>query len=152
MTKSPNLVSTLHWIYDVALVRRLDPVEANAVMPAAHERNIFSVRPAKRHCRASRTTAFHPRMRQIFAVPNLLCDHTAFIGKIFDRRDERLRIAPRSQLVMPAFSRQNRPATSNARSVESAAVISLSVAIMIVSTPPRALRQVMFKHAINHFD
>src|SRR5207244_11805070 len=104
MTKSPNLVSTLRWIYDVALVRRLDTVEANAVMPAAHERNIFSVRPAKRHCRASRTTAFHPRMRQIFAVPNLLCDHAALIRKVFDRGDERFWIAPRGQLVMAAFT------------------------------------------------
>src|SRR5437867_4418976 len=82
MTKSPNLVSTLHWIYDVALVRRLDAIEADAVMAAAHERNIFSMRPAKRHRRAGRTTAFHSRMGQIFAVPNLLCDHTAFIRKI----------------------------------------------------------------------
>src|SRR5437867_4425339 len=105
MTKSPNLVSTLHWIYDVALVRRLDAVEANAVMAAAHQRNIFSVGPAKRHCRASRATAFHPCMRQIFAVPDLLCDHAALIRKVFDRRDERFWIASRSQLVMPAFSR-----------------------------------------------
>src|SRR5437667_5926078 len=109
MMKSPNLVSTLHWIYDVALVRRLDTVEANAVMAAAHERNIFSVRPAKRHCRASWATALHFRVRQIVAVPNLLCDHTALIRKVFDRRDERLRIASRSQLVMAAFARQNRP-------------------------------------------
>src|SRR5437867_11510638 len=113
MTKTPNLVSTLRWIYDVASVRRLDTVEANAIMPAAHERNIFSVRPAKRHCRACWTTAFHSRLRQIVTVPHLFRDHAALIGKVFDRRDERLRIAPRSQLVMAAFARQNRPATSN---------------------------------------
>src|SRR5438132_1822436 len=152
MTKSPNLVSTLHWIYDVALVRRLDANEADAVMAAAHERNIFSMRPAKRHCRASRTTASHSRIRQIVTVPYLFGEHPTLVRKIFDRRDEWFWIASGSQFVVAAFSGHNGPATANARSVESAAIILLPIAIMIVATPARALRQVMFEYAINHFD
>ena len=118
MTKSPNLVSTLHWIDDVSLVRRLDAVKANAVVPAAHERNIFGVRPAKRHRRAGRTTAFHSCMRQVGSVPNLFGDHAALVRKIFHRRDERFWIATGSEFVMAAFSCQNRPATAYACSVE----------------------------------
>src|SRR5437588_11648492 len=103
MAQSPNLVSTLHWIYDVTLVGWLYAAEANAIVPAAHERNIFRVRPAKRHRRASRTTAFHSRMRQLVAVPNLLCDHAALIRKVFDGVDSRFWITPRGQFVMAAF-------------------------------------------------
>src|SRR5438876_4148329 len=115
MTKSPNLVSTLRWIYDVASVRRLDTVEANAIMPAAHERNIFSVRPAKRHCRAGWTTASHTATRlataspsrggQVRSVPQLFGDHAALIRKVFHRCDEALWVAASSQFVMAAFSR-----------------------------------------------
>src|ERR1700747_371654 len=104
MTQSPNFISALHGINNVALVRGFDAVEANTVVPAAHERNVFGMRPAKRHCRASRATTFHPGMGQIVSVPYLLCDHTAFIRKVFDCGNERFRIAPRSQLVMAAFS------------------------------------------------
>jgi hypothetical protein len=53
---------------------------------------------------------------------------------------------------MTAFSRQNWPATSNARSIESTTVIFLSIAIAIVTTPARPLRQVMFEHAVDDFD
>src|SRR4026208_494461 len=52
---------------------------------------------------------------------------------------------------MPAFSCQNWPATSDARSVESTTVIFLSIAIAIVATPARALWQGMFEHAIDYF-
>jgi hypothetical protein len=53
---------------------------------------------------------------------------------------------------MTAFSRQNRPTTSHARSVESTTVIFLPIAIVIITTPSRALRQIMFEHAIDDFD
>jgi len=133
MAQNPNLVSILRWIYDVTLVGRLYAIEANAVMPAAHERNIFRVRPAKRHRRASRANRASFRVRQNLAVPNLLCDHAAFIRKVFDRGDERFWIAPRGQLVMAAFSGQNWPAATYACAVEGASVILLSVVIMVVS-------------------
>src|SRR4030095_11813947 len=50
---------------------------------------------------------------------------------------------------MTAFSRQDWPAAPNARSIESAAVIFLSIAIVIVAPPARALWQIMFEHSIN---
>src|SRR6266446_5382196 len=53
---------------------------------------------------------------------------------------------------MTAFTRQDWPATSNACSVKSTAVIFLSVAIVVVTTPARALWQIIFEHAINDFD
>src|SRR4029077_1000681 len=121
------------WMRHVALERRLDAIETDAVVTAAHERNIFGVRPAKRHCSAGRATAFHSHTRQILTVPDLFGQHPAFIGKIFHRLDERLRVPAGSQFVMAAFASQNRPATTYARSVESAAVILLPVAIVIIT-------------------
>src|SRR4029077_6821892 len=121
-------------------------------MSAAHEGNVFGVRPAKRHCRAGWTTAFHMSARQVRSVPYLFGDHPTLVREIFYRRDKRLWIAPRSQLVMAAFSGQNRPAPAHARSVEGAAVVLLAVAIVIVATPAGALRQIIFEHAIDHFD
>ena len=53
---------------------------------------------------------------------------------------------------MAAFAGQNRPRTANTRSVESAAVVFLPVAIVIVTTPARALRQIVFEHLINDCD
>src|SRR5471032_2888853 len=50
---------------------------------------------------------------------------------------------------MAAFAGQNRPRTANARSVVGAAVRFLPVTIMIVATPARALRQIVFEHFIN---
>src|SRR6266516_3441614 len=123
MAKTPNLVSALHWIRHVALERRFDPIKADAVMTAAHERNVFGVRPTKGHCRASGGTAFHTATLQVISVPKLFADHPTLVGEVFQRLDERLRIASGSQFVVAAFSCQNRPAAAHARPVESAAVV-----------------------------
>src|SRR5262249_57385884 len=53
---------------------------------------------------------------------------------------------------MAAFSRQNWPAPADAGSIISAAVIFLAVAVVIVTTPAWALRQVVFENAIDYFD
>jgi len=53
---------------------------------------------------------------------------------------------------MAPFSGQNWPATPDPCAVEGATVLSLSIAIMIVTPPARALWQIMFKHAIDDFD
>ena len=105
MSKTPNLVPALDWIHHIALECRFDSVEADPVMAAAHKRNIFRVRPAKRHRRAGRATAFHPAIRQIIGVPDLFGNHAALIRKIFHRHDERFRIASGSQFVMAALPR-----------------------------------------------
>src|SRR5438309_1228063 len=74
------------------------------------------------------------------------------VCKVFQRLDERHRIASGSQFVMAALSRQNRPAAAHAAAVKSAAVVFLPIAIVIVATPPRSLRQVAFNHPVNDFD
>ena len=110
------------------------------------------MRPAKRHRRACRTTKFHSCVRQVGSIPNLFGKHAALVRKIFDRRDQRFWIATGSEFVMASFSRQNRPAPAHSGSVVSAAILSLAVAIVIVTTPARALRQVVLENAINYFD
>src|SRR5262245_6295499 len=127
-------------------------MEANAVMPAPHKRNVLGVRPAKRHRRARRTTAPHSCARQIGSIPDLFGEHAALVGKIFDRSDERFWITTSSKFVMATFSSQNGPASSHSGSVVSAAVIFLTVAVVIVATPARALRQVVLENAIDYFD
>src|SRR2546425_471587 len=106
-------------------------------MAAAHEGNVFGVRPTKRHRRPCWGTAFHPAVPQVISVPKLFADHAALVGKVFDRFDERHRIACGSQFVMAALSRQNRPATTDARSIESTAVVLFPITIMMIATPPR---------------
>src|SRR5438045_5481686 len=98
-------------------------MEANAIMPAPDERNVLSVRPAKRHRRARRTTAFHSCVRQVGSIPNLFGKHAALVRKIFDGRDKRFRIATGGEFVMASFSSQNRPAPSQCGSVVSAAIL-----------------------------
>src|SRR5438552_1679728 len=152
VTKGPNLKTVRRWIYHISLIRRIDPMEANAIMPASDEGDELRVRPAKRHRRARRTTASHPCMRQIGSIPNLFGKHAALVRKVFHGRDERFWISTRHEFVMAAFSGQNRPAPAYPCSVISAAVIFLTVAIMIVTAPARALRQVVLEDAIDYFN
>jgi hypothetical protein len=102
MPQSPNFIPTLHRIRDVALIRRIDAVEAHAIMPTAHERNVFGMRPAKWHRGAGRTTA--SQVWQVDSVPNLFGEHPALVRKIFHCCDERFWVAPGSQFIMAAFS------------------------------------------------
>ena len=104
MTKRPNLKAVRYWIHDVALVRWVHTMEANAVVAAAHERNVFGVRPAKRHRSACRAPAFHSQMWQVRSVPNLLGKHPACVGKIFHRSDEWFWISTGREFIMAAFS------------------------------------------------
>ena len=53
---------------------------------------------------------------------------------------------------MAALARQNRPRAADTRAVESAAVILLPIAIVIVAAPARTLRQVALEQAIDDRD
>src|SRR5437879_3060946 len=108
-TEGPNLKTVRRGIYHISLIRRLDPMEANAIMPASDKGDVLGVRPAKRHRRARRTTASHPCMRQIGSIPNLFGEHAALVRKVFHCGDERFWISPGNEFVMAAFSGQNRP-------------------------------------------
>src|SRR5215469_16148975 len=110
------------------------------------------MRPAKRHRRAGRGTAFHSRARQILAIPYLFSEHATLVGKILHCLEERFWVPAGGEFVVAAFACQNRPATAYARSVECAAIILLAVAIVIVTTPSRPLRQIVFEHAIDNLD
>src|SRR5262245_8563111 len=149
--KGPNLKTVRHWIHHVSLVGRIDPVEANAIMSAPNQRNVLGVRPAKRHRRTCRTTAFHFCVRQVGSIPNLFSEHAALVRKMFDGCDERFWITTGSEFVMTAFSGQNRPAPAYPGSVVSAAVIFLTVTVVIVTTPTWALRQIVLEDAIDYF-
>src|SRR4051794_18450333 len=104
MTNGPDLKTIRDGIYHVSLVSRIHSMKANPVVPAPDERNVLGVRPAKRHGRAGRATAFHSHMRQVRSVPNLFGEHAALVRKIFDRCDEGFGIAARSEFVVTAFS------------------------------------------------
>src|SRR2546430_17649728 len=91
-------------------------------------------------------------MRQVRSIPNLFGDHPALVRKIFDRRDERFGIATGREFVMAAFSCQNGPASAYASSIISAAIISLTVAVVIVTTPARALRQAVLWDEVANFN
>src|ERR1051325_9897891 len=53
---------------------------------------------------------------------------------------------------MAAFARQNWPAPAPSSAVVRAAIIFLTVAVVIVTAPARALRKVVFDNAIDHLD
>src|SRR5437763_17211821 len=53
---------------------------------------------------------------------------------------------------MTAFAGQNRPTAADTAAVKSAAVVFLPIAIVIIATPPRSLRQAAFNHPVNDFD
>ena len=59
---------------------------------------------------------------------------------------------PGRQFVMAALTGQDRPAASDARAVESAAVLFLSIAIVIVAAPARTLRQIVLENVIHDSD
>src|SRR5438477_2471156 len=93
VTKGPNLKTVRRWIYHVSLIRRIDPMEANAIMPASDKGNVLGVRPAKRHRRACGATAPHSCVWQVGPIPNLFGEHSALIREILHRSDERFWIS-----------------------------------------------------------
>jgi hypothetical protein len=98
-----------------------------------------------------RCVRVHPAFLQIIGVQS--CSGSIRPGwQSFPSPNKQHRIATGSEFVLAAFSRQNRPAPAHSGSVVSAAVIFLAVAVVIVTTPARALRQVVLENAINHFD
>src|SRR5581483_5872021 len=135
VAQAPDFVRALDRVCHIALICRLDAIEADAVVAAAHQRHVLSVRPTQRHRRAGRAAAFQSGVRQVGAIPNLFCNHAALIRKILHRLDKWPGIAPGGQLVMAAFAGQDRPATAHACAVVSAAIVLLPVAIMIVAAP-----------------
>src|SRR5262249_1919873 len=98
------------------------------------------------------TAALHMGLWQVRPVPQLFREHAALVRKVLYGRNEWPRIAAGGKFIMTAFSRQDWPATPNARSVKSTSVVLLSITIVIVATPARALWQIMFEYAIYHFD
>ena len=68
MTGAPHLVLVSHRVDDVALEGRLDAIKTDAVMSAAHEGDIFRMRPAQRHGRTRGPPAPHSLRRQICGV------------------------------------------------------------------------------------
>src|SRR5207249_10994482 len=97
-------------------------------------------------------TTLQAAIRQVISVPELFGEHPTLVGKLFYCLDEGHRIAADRQFVMAAFSRQNRPAATDARPIEGAAIILFPVAIVIVATPAGALWQVAFEDPIDDFD
>src|SRR5438874_4225670 len=152
ITQCPDLIIALHRVCHVSLKCGSDAVDTSSVMAAAHQRNVFRVRPTKRHCRAGWGPEFHMGLWQVRFVPQLFGEHAALVGKILDGRNERLWITSGRQFVMATFSRQDRPATSNASSIKRTTVVLLSITIVIVATPARTLWQIVFDHAIDDFD
>src|ERR1700730_15051529 len=106
----------LHRVKYIALERRLDSIEADAVVTTAYETDIFGMRPAERHRCPGRSSAFHSAVRQIRGVPKLFRNHAASISEPFNRFDKQHRIALSSEFIRAALARQYGPRTSDPRS------------------------------------
>jgi hypothetical protein len=152
MVEQPDFVAAGDGFGHVTLVRPVRSVKANPVVPAAHQRNIFGVRPAQRHGRAGGQAAFHFAVRQVVVVPKLLGNHVPCVGEFFDGLNVRQRVASRRQFVMARVRRSNRPGPAHARAIESAAVGLLPVAVVIVAPPARPLRQIPPQNPVDHFN
>jgi hypothetical protein len=147
VAEAPNLMPARHRVDNITLEGRFDSIKTDAVVSAAHEGDIFRMRPAQRHGRTRGKAA--PHSPQIFGVPQLLANHAPFVGEFFHGGNKRLGIASRSEFVVAALARQNWPRAADPGPIESAAVILLSITIVIIAAPARALRQVAFEQAIH---
>src|SRR6266567_7807445 len=131
MAQAPDFVPALERLGHVTPERRLDSIEADAIMKTAHQRNVFGMGPAQGHRRSGWPALLHAAIGQVSGVPKLLGDHPAFVGELLHRPNERHRIPPDRQFEMAALASQNRPGAANTRAVESRAVVFLAVAVMI---------------------
>jgi len=124
----------------------------DSVVAAPHQRDVFRVRPAQGHGCAGRLPFYRFLGGQIIGIPELFGDHSALVAKFLHRFNERHRVLSGCQFIMPAFPGQNRPGPAFAGPIERIAVCFLSVAVVIITTPARALGQVPLQHSVDHFD
>src|SRR5437764_2114336 len=99
------------------------------------------MRPGQRHRRAGGTAGVEPARRDRLGVPDLLGDHAARAGHRRHRLEVGQRIVAGAQLVMAALAGQERPATTDAGTVETLAVLVLAIAITAIAMPDRPGRR-----------
>src|SRR5688572_26867795 len=102
--ETPKLISISHRIDDVPLKGRFHSIKASAIVSAANQRYVFGVRPAQRHRRSGRKTATRMPAWQVIAIPQLLADHSSFIGEVFQRHYKQFRVISSRKFIMTSFA------------------------------------------------
>src|SRR5438876_762424 len=93
-------------------------------------------------------------IRHVLIVPNLLGNESAGTGLSFDHVQESLGFGSISsrELVMRPLACKQRPASSDAGSIEGASVLVLAITVVVVSMPDGTCRRFRFKSPINDGD
>src|ERR1700687_4173302 len=111
------------------------------------------MRPHQRTRGAGRLAEKEFALGNISAVPDLLRQKAAAVGRKFHYPQKFLRTASVAgrQFVMRALSGQQRPGTPDSCAVERAAVGVFAVAVVVVTVPARPLRKLDPEPCVNEF-
>jgi len=132
---------------DITLEGRFDSIKTDAVVSAAHQETYSAC--AQQSGMAAPVGSPRRIPPRSSGVPQLLADHTPFIGELLHRGNERHGIASRGEFVV-ARARPSGSAThGQPRSHRKRSHHPSGHSLVIVAAPARALRQVAFEQAIH---
>src|SRR6202051_1651018 len=89
-------------------------------------------------------------LRAVVFVPDLLRDKMSRCGEAFQPADVSPNILARGQFVMAPFSRKKGPAATLSGAHERAAVLALTVSVIVVASPAAARGRLHLKRGIHH--
>ncbi|HEY6174440.1 MAG TPA: SDR family NAD(P)-dependent oxidoreductase [Kofleriaceae bacterium] len=142
-------VRRLDWL---ALWPRTRSIEHASIGDRATELDVLRMCPSERRCRAGRLTPIQVATWNAVSVPDLLGQHAGLARAVLEnveQLDRGAAVAP-SELVVRAFSDQQRPWPADAVAIEWSPVGVLTVSIAGIATPARPLRQLDPEHGIDH--
>ena len=104
---------------------------------------MYSRAPRRAACPSRMVGQNTSSLGNVWRIPDLLGNHPAIARERFHRLDQspRLLFTAGGEFVMSAFAGEQRPGTTDSRSVERRAICVFAVAIVVVSMPARAVRR-----------
>ena len=138
------------WLPTISLRNFRNQVEDLAIMSRAEQSQVLRMRPQKRVCRTGRAAASQVRFWPVVFVPDLLGQQSHAVGEAFHRADKRSRVSASRQFVVPAFAGKQRPGSAAAPVHKGTAIRPLTVTVVIVTPPARALRRVDLEGLVHH--
>src|SRR5665213_4017026 len=122
----------------IALFDRLEPIEDFSIFCRAQELDVFGMRPGQWHGGTGGAAETHSMRGKVGPIPDLLGQHATGGGEPLHGSDHGANVVPGGELVVRAFACQQWPGAALPPAFIGTAVMSLTVAVVVVTPPAGA--------------